>query len=52
MDRTTNKTQLEVLLNAIKLKNKPQQLANFIRKNKEFIPGITENELKQLEKSF
>ena len=45
-------THLAVLLAAIKLRGKPQEMATFIRKNSEFIPGITNKDLDTLEQNI
>ena len=36
------RTQLGVFIGAIELKNKPKEMAKYIRKNREFFPKIKE----------
>jgi hypothetical protein len=43
------RTHLGVFIGAIGLKNKPKELAKYIRKNKEFFPKIKEEHLVELE---
>lgn len=43
------RTQLGVFVGAIELKNKPKEMAKYIRKNREFFPKIKEEHIVELE---
>ena len=45
------RTQLGVFIGAIGLKNKPKEMAKYIRKNREFFPKIKEEHIVELETS-
>lgn len=43
------RTHLGVFIGAIGLKNKPKEMAKYIRKNREFFPKIKEEHIVELE---
>jgi hypothetical protein len=49
MENIKGRSHIAAILGALQLKGKPLKMAKFIRENKEWIPGITEQQLNILE---